>query len=46
MRQAIREHLADLEGTYVAERRLIESRAWMSESVPLQQLMSRYGLEN
>lgn len=45
MREAVREHLADLEDTDVAERRLIESRAGRSESVPLGQLTRRYGLE-
>ena len=46
MREAIREHLADLEDTYIAEERLIESRAGRSESIPLEQLMRRYGMED
>ena len=46
MREAICEHLADLEDMYIAEERLIESRAGRSESIPLEQLMRRYGMED
>ena len=46
VREAICEHLADLEDTYIAEERLIESRAGRSESIPLAQLMSRYGMDD
>ena len=46
MREAICEHLADLEDMYMAEERLIESRAGRSESIPLEQLMRRYGMED
>ena len=46
VREAICEHLDDLEDMYLAEQRLIESRAGRSESVPLEELMSRYGLED
>ena len=44
--EAICEHLADLEDMYIAEQRLIESRAGRSESIPLEQLMNCYGLED
>ncbi len=46
VREAICEHLADLEDMYIAEQRLIESRAGRSESIPLEQLMNCYGLED
>ena len=46
MREAICEHLADLEDMYIAEERLIDSRAGRSESIPLEQLMRRYGMED
>jgi RHH-type rel operon transcriptional repressor/antitoxin RelB len=44
-REAILEHLDDLEALYVAERRLIANRAGESESVPLEEVMKRYGME-
>lgn len=44
VRGALPEPLADLEDVYIAEQRLIESPAGRSESVPLERLMSRYGL--
>lgn len=46
VREAICEHLDDLEDIYIAEERLSESRAARSESMPLEQLMSRYGMED
>ena len=44
-REAILEHLDDLEDLYLAERRLIDSRTGRSESLPLEEVMKRYGLE-
>jgi RHH-type rel operon transcriptional repressor/antitoxin RelB len=44
-REAILEHLDDLEALYIAERRLIANRAGQSESVPLEEVMKRYGME-
>jgi RHH-type rel operon transcriptional repressor/antitoxin RelB len=44
-REAILEHLGDLEALYIAERRLIANRAGQSESVPLEEVMKRYGME-
>lgn len=41
---AITEHLADLEDLYLAEQRLIDLRAGNSDTVPLDDLMLRYGL--
>lgn len=46
VREAICEHLGDLEDMHIAEERLSESRAGRSESIPLEQLMSRYGMED
>ncbi len=44
-REAILKHLEDLEDLYLAEQRLIESRAGRSESLPLEEVMKRYGME-
>jgi RHH-type rel operon transcriptional repressor/antitoxin RelB len=44
-REAILEHLDDLEALYVAERRLTANRAGESASVPLEEVMKRYGME-
>ncbi len=46
MIEAIREHLEDLEDLYLAEQRLIEIQAGRSQSVPLEEVMARYGLES
>ncbi len=45
-REAILQHLEDLEDLYLAEQRLIANRAGDSESVSLEKLMQRYGLED
>ncbi|KPH10212.1 TraY domain-containing protein [Rhizobium acidisoli] len=45
-RQAILEHLDDLEDIYLAEKRLEELRRGESDTVPLAELMARHGLEN
>ena len=45
-RQAILEHLDDLEDLYLAEQRLIDIRAGRSETVPLEEGMKRYGMES
>ena len=44
--EAIKEHLDDLEDLYVAEQRLIDIRAGKSQTVPLEEAMRRYGLED
>ena len=46
MIEAIREHLDDLEDLYLAEQRLIDIQAGKSRSVPLEEVMERYGLES
>ena len=44
MIEAIREHLDDLEDLYLAEQRLIDIRAGKSQTVPLEDVMKRYGV--
>lgn len=46
VREAILEHLDDLEDLYLAEQRLIDIRAGKSKAVPLEEVMKRYGLED
>ncbi len=46
MTQAIKDHLDDLEDLYIAEQRLIDIRAGKTKTVPLEDVMKRYGLEN
>ena len=43
--EALREHLADLEDLYLAEQRLIDLREGKSRSVPLEEVLDRYGVE-
>jgi RHH-type transcriptional regulator, rel operon repressor / antitoxin RelB len=43
-REAILEHLDDLEDFYLAEQRLIEIRAGRSKTHSLEEVMKRYGL--
>ncbi|MYH30201.1 MAG: TraY domain-containing protein [Acidobacteria bacterium] len=45
MIEAIQEHLDDLEDLYLAEQRLIDLRTGKSETVPLGDLMKRYGVD-
>ena len=45
MVEAIREHLDDLEDPYLAEQRLIDIRSGKTQTVPLEEVMKRYGLE-
>lgn len=44
--QAIREHLDDIEDLYLAEQRLIEIQAGRTQTIPLEDLMKRHGLED
>lgn len=46
MREAILEYLDDLEDLYLAEKRLEDIRAGRSQTVPLEEVMKRYGVEN
>ena len=45
-RQAILEHLDDLEDVYLAEQRLIDIRLGKTQTIPLEDVMKRYGLED
>lgn len=45
-REAILEHLDDLEDLYLAERRLIDIRAGKTQTVPLEDVVNRYSLED
>jgi RHH-type rel operon transcriptional repressor/antitoxin RelB len=45
-REAIVQHLDDLEDIYLAEKRLESVRAGRSRTIPLEQVMRRYGLED
>lgn len=44
-REAILEHLDDLEDLYLAEQRLIDIRAGKTQTVPLEEVLKRYGME-
>jgi len=46
VREAIFEHLDDLEDIYLAEKRLADIRADRSKPIPLKKVMERYGLED
>lgn len=43
--EAICEHLDDLEDLYLAEQRLSDIRAGKTQTVPIEEIMKRYGLE-
>ena len=43
-REAIIEHLEDLEDIYLAEKRLTEIRAGRSPTIPLKDLLKRHGM--
>lgn len=44
-REAILEHLDDLEDLYLAEQCLIDHRAGKTQAVPLHDVMRRYGMK-
>jgi RHH-type rel operon transcriptional repressor/antitoxin RelB len=46
MIEAIREHLDDLEDLYLAEQRLADIRSGKTQTIPMEDVMNRYGLEN
>lgn len=45
-RQAIEQHLDDLEDIYLAEARLTDIRAGRTQTIALEDIMKRYGMEN
>ena len=46
VREAVLEHMDDLEAVYLAEKRLTAIRAGRTKTVPLEKIMKRYGLED
>ena len=46
VREAILEHLDDMEDVYLAEKRLADIRAGNSKPTPIKDVMKRYGLED
>ena len=44
VREALLEHLADLEDVYLAEKRLIKIRTGRTRTIPLEKVMKRHGL--
>ena len=44
-REAILEHLEDMEDLYLAEQQMTEIRAGRLETIPLEEVMERYGME-
>jgi len=45
-REAILEHLSDLEDVYLAEQRLADIQSGKTETLPLEEVMRRYGVED
>ncbi len=45
-RQAIEQHLGDLEDIYLAEQRLTEIRAGRTQTVPLEDVLKQYDVED
>lgn len=45
MTEAICEHINDLEDLYLAERELEDIRAGKTKTVPLEEVMKRYGMK-
>jgi RHH-type rel operon transcriptional repressor/antitoxin RelB len=46
VREALLEHLADLEDVYLAGKRLQKIRAGRTRTIPLETVMKRHGLES
>jgi len=44
-REAILQHLEDLEDIYIADKRLAEIRAGRAKTIPLEEVMRQYGLD-
>lgn len=46
VREAVLQHLDDLEDIYLAEKRLEDIRAGREKTIPLSQVMKRYDMES
>lgn len=46
VKEAILDHLDDLEDIYLAEKRLEGIRSGRTQPIPLQEVMKRYGMDN
>lgn len=46
MQQAIEQHLENLEDIYLAEQALIDIRTGKRKTIPLKDVMNRYGMED
>lgn len=46
IREAILEHLDDIEDVYLADKRLEDTRTGKARAIPLEEVMLRYDLEN
>jgi RHH-type transcriptional regulator, rel operon repressor / antitoxin RelB len=46
VRQAIEQHLDNLEDIYLAEQRLTDIRAGRTQTIALEDMLKRYGMEN
>ena len=46
VKEAILDHLDDLEDVYLAEKRLEGIRSGRTQPIPLQEVMKRYGMDN
>jgi RHH-type rel operon transcriptional repressor/antitoxin RelB len=46
VREAIAEHLEHLEDLYLAERQMTQIRSGKLKTIPLEEVMKRYGLED
>jgi RHH-type rel operon transcriptional repressor/antitoxin RelB len=46
VKEAILEHLDDIEDIYLAEKRLEDLRSGRTQTVSLQDVMKRYGMDN
>lgn len=45
VKEAILDHLDDIEDVYLAEKRLEDIRSGRTQTIPLQEIMKRYGMD-
>ncbi len=45
-REAILEYLEDMEDLYIAEQRMTDIKAGRSKTIPLEEVMKQYGMED